>query len=46
MNAVVATVVTKARIGFHNGRSGMMNRRSNEGGGIRQFMGNFVIVST
>lgn len=46
MNAAVATVVTKARLGFHNGRSGMMNRKSNEGGGIRQFMGNFVIVST
>ena len=44
MNAAVATVVTKARLGFHNGRSGTMNRRSNEGGGTRQFMGNFVIV--
>lgn len=33
MNAVVATVVTKARLGFHTGRSGMMNRRSNEGVG-------------
>lgn len=39
MNAAVATVVTKARLGFHNGRSGMINRRSNEGGRTRQFMG-------
>ena len=46
MNAAVATVFTKARLGFYNGRSEMMNRRSNEGGGTRQFMGNFVIVST
>ena len=35
MNAAVATVITKARLGFHTGWSGMMNRRSNEGGGIR-----------
>ena len=33
MNAAVATVFTKARLGFHTGRSGMMNRRSNEGVG-------------
>lgn len=39
MNAAVTTVITKARIGFHNGRSGMINRRSDEGGRTRQFMG-------
>ena len=39
MDAAVATVVTKARLGFHNGRSGTMNRRSNEGGVTRQVHG-------